>query len=216
MDETENNLVEKQPEKEQAIAAPTTMNWLDAKSLATAYRGAMMIAKSGLLPQTYQGKPENVLIAMDLASRMNMSLITVCQNLYIVQGKPAWSGQFCISAINSCGRYSQLEFVWLEEGGCFAQAKELRTGKLLIGAPVTPETVSKFGWDKKSGSMWNIPGMDKQMYCYRAAAFFARTYCPDILNGVYTKEEVIDAWGDWNKSYEVSPDEVIDADAKRN
>lgn len=190
MDENANTLVETKEEK--SVAASTTMNWLDSKSLATAYKGAALIAKSGLLPVTYQGKPENVLIAMDLASRMNMSLITVCQNLYIVQGKPAWSGQFCISAINSCGRYSQLEFVWLKEGGCFAQAKDLKTGKLLIGAPVTPETVSKFGWDKKSGSMWTIPGMDKQMYCYRAASFFARTYCPDILNGVYTAEEVKD------------------------
>lgn len=106
MDENANTLVEAKEEK--SIAASTTMNWLDSKSLATAYKGAALIAKSGLLPVTYQGKPENVLIAMDLASRMNMSLITVCQNLYIVQGKPAWSGQFCISAINSCGRYSQL------------------------------------------------------------------------------------------------------------
>lgn len=191
MDEQVNDLTE-QRTTQQLATTQTTMNWLDAKSLSVAYKGAAIIAKSGLLPDAYRGKPENVLIAMDLASRMNMSLMTVCQNLYIVQGKPAWSGQFCIAAVNSSGRYSPLEFVWLNEGGCFAQARELKTDKLCIGAPVTPETVSKFGWDKKSGSMWNIPGMDKQMYIYRAAAFFARAYCPDILNGVYTAEEVKD------------------------
>jgi hypothetical protein len=27
---------------------------------------------------------------------------------------------------------------------------------------------------------------------YRAATFFARTFCPDVLNGVYTAEEVKD------------------------
>ena len=40
--------------------------------------------------------------------------------------------------------------------------------------------------------MWNIDGMKQQMYMYRAAAFFARTFCPDVLNGVYTKEEIMD------------------------
>lgn len=181
-------------EKETAVAkAPeSTMNWLDSKTMAVAWKTASMLANSGLLPTTYQKRPENVLIALDLASRMDMSLMTVCQNLYIVQGKPAWSGQFCIAAINACGKYSPLEFVWLDDGGCIAQATDLRTGKLCQSAPITPKTVADFGWDKKSGSMWNIDGMKQQMYMYRAAAFFARTFCPDVLNGVYTKEEIMD------------------------
>ncbi len=186
-----------------AKAPDTNMNWLDTKTMAAAWKTASMLSNSGLLPQTYQKHPENVLIALDLASRMDMSLMTVCQNLYIVQGKPAWSGQFCIAAINASGKYSPLEFVWLEKGGCIAQAQDLRTGKLCQSAPVTPETVSAFGWDKKAGSMWKIPGMDKQMYMYRAAAFFARTFCPDVLNGVYTAEEVKDmtSWQTNNNNY---------------
>jgi len=175
-----------------AAAPATSMNWLDNKTMAAAWKTASMLSSSGLLPQTYQKHPENVLIALDLASRMDMSLMTVCQNLYIVQGKPAWSGQFCIAAVNASGKYSPLEFLWLEDGGCIAQATDLRTGKVCQSAPVTPDTVKAFGWDKKAGSMWNIPGMDKQMYMYRAAAFFARTFCPDVLNGVYTAEEVRD------------------------
>ena len=175
-----------------AKAPDTTMNWLDSKTMAVAWKTASMLAGSGLLPSTYQKHPENVLIALDLASRMDMSLMTVCQNLYIVQGKPAWSGQFCIAAINACGKYSPLEFVWLDDGGCVAQATDLRTGKLCQSAPITPKTVADFGWGKKSGSMWNIDGMKQQMYMYRAAAFFARTFCPDVLNGVYTKEEIMD------------------------
>jgi hypothetical protein len=35
------------------------------------------------------------------------------QNLYIIQGRPSSSGQFCITAINGCGRFSPLEFVRL-------------------------------------------------------------------------------------------------------
>jgi hypothetical protein len=90
-----------------AKAPDTNMNWLDTKTMAAAWKTASMLSNSGLLPQTYQKHPENVLIALDLASRMDMSLMTVCQNLYIVQGKPAWSGQFCIAAINASGNRTQ-------------------------------------------------------------------------------------------------------------
>lgn len=192
MDENVALATEVESEKTLAKTPETNMNWLDTRTMAAAWKTASMLSSSGLLPQTYQKHPENVLIALDLASRMDMSLMTVCQNLYIVQGKPAWSGQFCIAAINASGKYSPLEFIWLDGGGCIAQATDLRTGKLCQSAPITTKTVSDFGWDKKSGSMWNIDGMKQQMYMYRAAAFFARTFCPDVLNGVYTKEEIMD------------------------
>ena len=34
----------------------------------------------------------------------------IMQNLYLVDGRPSWSSQFIIAAINSCGRYSPLRF----------------------------------------------------------------------------------------------------------
>jgi hypothetical protein len=46
------------------------------------------------------------------------------------------------------------------------------------------------GWDSKSGSKWkSIPS---QMFCYRAAAFFGRLYCPERLLGMQTAEELQD------------------------
>ena len=37
--------------------------------------------------------------------------------------------------------------------------------------------------------------MPDQMFRYRAAAFFARTFCPDVLMGLQTVEEVKDVRG---------------------
>jgi hypothetical protein len=49
------------------------------------------------------------------------------------------------------------------------------------------------GWLNKPGSKWKtMPG---QMMRYRAATFFARAYCPDILLGYRTKDEVQDISG---------------------
>ena len=130
-----------------APSAPTLINWFDSKAVGNVYKVAQLLSTSGLLPERYKGKPADVMIAMDLASRMNLSLVNVCQDLYVVQGNPGWSGKFCISAINNCGRYTPLEFVWFDEatGGCLAQARDLRTGKLCQSAPITNQTPDSQG-----------------------------------------------------------------------
>ena len=51
----------------------------------------------------------------------------------------------------------------------------------------------KEGWLNKPGSKWQT--MPVQMMMYRAAAFFARAHCSDILLGIPTYEEVQDTRG---------------------
>jgi len=179
----------------------TEFSWMDTANVGRLYKVANMLASGSLIPQTYRGKPQDIMIAMELANRSNMPLMAVMQNLYVVQGKPAWSGSYTISAINNCGLFKPLEFVWMrdektdEVTGCIAQAEVRETGKIAIGPPITWATVQGFGWEKKPGSMWNIPGQREAMYMYRAASYFARCFCPHVLNGIYTKEEVEDTWG---------------------
>lgn len=185
-------------------------SWLDSATVGKVYKTANMLSQSPLAPDAFRNKPASVLIAMEMADRMKMSLMVVMQNLYVVQGKPAWSGAFCITAINGCGKFSPIEFDWIldDKGGikgCQAKAKNLITGNMCLGAPVTWETVEGFGWNKKSGSMWNIPGQREQMYMYRAAAYFARTFCPEVLSGLYTVEEQKDISG----KYDDQPEKVI-------
>jgi len=46
------------------------------------------------------------------------------------------------------------------------------------------------GWSTKPGSKWKT--MPELMLRYRAAAFFARIYAPDITLGMQTSEESMD------------------------
>lgn len=179
---------------QQAVYAPSI--WNDSKLLAQAFKAAKFLASSELVPeQTYRAKPENCLIAIDLANRMNMPPLIVMQNLYIVKGKPAWSGQFCIALINCCGRFSPLDFVFTEENGgsCYATATRFADGKNICGTTVSMAMAKNEGWLDKSGSKWKT--MPEQMLRYRAASFFAKTYCPDILCGIQTADEVRDVNG---------------------
>lgn len=179
-----------------AIGAPdnqiATM-WNDSKLLQQAYKAARFLASSDLVPeQTYKSKPQNCLLALDFANRMNLAPLLVMQNLYIVKGKPAWSGQFCISLINASGQFSPLEFITTEDG-CYCQATRRADGKLCVGAAVTWDMVKAEGWLDKNGSKWKT--MPEVMFRYRAAAFFARAFCPERLMGVPTADEVKDVNG---------------------
>jgi len=102
--------------KTQIILNPETnyvmTMWNDTKLMTSAFKMAEMLSKSTFIPIAYQQNPPNCLIAIDIANRMNMPPLMVLQNLYIVQGRPAWSGQFCIAAVNGCGQFEKLEFVF--------------------------------------------------------------------------------------------------------
>jgi hypothetical protein len=49
-------------------------------------------------------------VALNMANRMGADPLMVMQNLYIVEGRPSWSSQWIIAAINGCGRFSPLRF----------------------------------------------------------------------------------------------------------
>jgi hypothetical protein len=173
--------------------------WNDSEMLAQAWKCAGFLAQSALVPETtYQRHPENCLIALDLANRSGMSPLTVMQNLYIVKGKPAWSGQFAIALVNGSRRFAKpLRPVYFgEEGtpswGCYMETEDW-DGKKVIGTSVTLQMAKDEGWLDKSGSKWRtLPSL---MLSYRAGAFFARVHCPDVLYGVQMVEEVKDTYG---------------------
>ena len=52
------------------------------------------------------------------------------------------------------------------------------------------EMAKQEGWIDKTGSKWKT--MPELMLKYRAAAFFGRLYCPEIMMGLYSADETID------------------------
>jgi len=157
-------------------------------------RVAKMISESNIVPSNYQKNVANVMIAIEMANRIGVSPFMVMQNLDIIKGKPSWSSTFIISAINSCGRFEPLRFVF--EGqpktdgyGCRAITKD-KNGQECKGPLVNWQMVKAEGWFDKSGSKWKT--MPELMFQYRAASFFGRLYAPDIMNGMHSVEETID------------------------
>lgn len=200
---------------------------------------AKLLASSNIVPEIYQswvakttgyGKGKNTnytenpnavancLLALNMSSRLGADPLMIMQNLYLIEGRPAWSSQFIIAGINSCGRFTTLQFEFTDLGNkdiaytetawnngnketlnksvnmndfsCVAWATDKASGKVVKSSPITLEMAIQEGWYFKKGSKWQT--MAQQMAMYRAAAFFGRVYAPEVTMGIYTKDEVED------------------------
>lgn len=154
-----------------------------------------MLAKSTIVPITYQNRPENCFIALDMANRMGVSPMVVMQNLYVIQGKPSFSGSAIASMIKSNPQFRNVELHYVgEEGkdnwGAYVTAERISNGKTIKGGTVTIGTAKAEGWYSKPASKWKT--MPEIMLAYRAYAWFGRVYCPEVLMGLQATEEVQD------------------------
>lgn len=182
--------------QETAIGAPVLLPDNARESLNLMFKLAQKFSNSTMIPTTYQHKPDDCFVACEIASRLGVSPLVVMQNLYVVQGRPSWSGQGAIALVNGSGLYTPLDFDFIGERGsddfgCYASATRKSDGKLCKGTPITIQMAKKEGWYQKSGSKWQT--MPDQMLLYRAGTFFARVWCPNVLMGFRTEGEEEDA-----------------------
>lgn len=174
-----------------ALLNPAAMNQL--AKMANMYAGSTMV------PAVYAGNKGNCFLAIEMAARMNVSPMFVMQNLNIIQGRPSWSGAACIALIQGCKLFRGVRYVFAGQEGtpqwsCRVQAERVSDGSVVDGPAVSMQMAMDEGWANKSGSKWRT--MSALMLRYRAAAFFARTECPNLLMGFQLDDEVRDVHGD--------------------
>ncbi|BDD93504.1 hypothetical protein PanNE5_29440 [Pandoraea sp. NE5] len=156
-------------------------------------RAAKMLSHSTLVPVAYRAKTEikeygkvtgyddnpnglpNCVVALNMAQRMGADPLMVMQNLYVVEGRPSWSSQFIIAAINSCGRYSALRFVLTDPTEPTVvpyKATEWQDSpnggkakKVIVEKTVTVRHQSCYAWaiEKETGERLESPTISIQM-----------------------------------------------------
>lgn len=172
--------------------------FLDVQKFEFAQRVGNMLCKATMVPDHFRNNLGNIMIALNFAERIQADPFMVMQSMYIVHGKPGVEAKLVIALLNSSGRFEPIEFEETgnlskptnDADGCVAFAKENKSGKLLRGPKIDWAMVKAEGWLGKNGSKWKT--MAPLMFRYRAAAYFARTYCPEVLLGMQTREELND------------------------
>jgi hypothetical protein len=158
-------------------------------------RQAKMFSSSSLVPKDFQGNIANCAIGINIAKRLGADPFMVLQNIDIIHGRPSFRATFLIAMVNAAGRFEPLQFRMEGDEGkpsrsCVAWTKSKPDGTPLEGPKITLEMAKAEGWSTKNGSKWLT--MPELMLRYRAAAFFARLYAPDITLGMMTAEEAVD------------------------
>ena len=185
-------------------------------NFAMATQMAKAFAASTIVPRDYQGNWANGLVAIDMANRLKTSPLTVMQNLDVIQGRPAWRATFLIAMINSSGKYD-FELQFDEENDksgapyactCWTE----RNGRKVTGIKVTMDMAKAEGWTSKNGSKWRT--MPQVMLRYRAASFFSRMNCPELSNGLYTTDEVVEIADADYKVFDL--EKAVENDIKNN
>jgi hypothetical protein len=155
-------------------------------------RVAKMLAESTMVPEHFRGNVGNCMIAMNMAERWQADVFMVMQNVYLIGKKPGIEAKLAIALINESGKFSPLQFKLEGQGDtrqCTAYATHNKTGERLEQV-VTMRIAHAEGWVNKPGSKWKT--MPDLMLQYRSATFFARMYCPEVLLGMQTRDEIYD------------------------
>ena len=177
----------------QQSALPSESIYTSTQAFNNLFKIGNVLSKTQLVPDNYRNKPEDCTIAIDIANRSGMSPLSVMQNLYVVKGKPQWSGQACIAMICASKEFEHVKPVMVgergtDDWGCYFKAVDKSDGEVVTGTLVTIKMAKDDGWYDKPGSKWK--SMPEQMLQYRAAAFFARVHMPNTLMGFQVEGEV--------------------------
>jgi hypothetical protein len=156
-----------------------------------AWKFSLIISKSDFIPTHYRNKPENCFIAVQTAFRMNIDPMLVMNNTFVVSGKLGMSTAFALSLTNQSNIFKgPFDYITEGEGNDMkvtAKAVIAKTGKE-VSATVTMKMAMDEGWTRNS----KYKTMPEHMLIYRAATFLIRRYCPEVINGMHTVEELED------------------------
>jgi len=172
------------------ISKPANSMVLRPQSFNELTQFAQMAAKSALVPRDYQGKPENVMLAVQMGSEVGLAPMQALQNIAVVNGRPAIWGDAMLGLVKASGLL--VDIIEKVEGEGDAMTA-ICTVKRANSSPVA---VSFSVADAKKAGLWGKQGpwtqYPKRMLQLRSRGFALRDTFPDVLKGLISAEEAQD------------------------
>lgn len=164
--------------------AIATRNDAADRSLDASVDYARKLSASDLLPKSYQGKPQNVLLAVEFGRSLGLDPITAINMTHVVQGRPTASAQLVGALVRRAGH--TLRIRGNEQS---ATCKIIRSDdpEFTFEATWTMDRAKQAG--VLSNPVWK--SYPANMLKARAITECARDACPEVLAGIsYTSEEL--------------------------
>lgn len=147
------------------------------------------------VPKHLQGSPADCMAIIMQSARWGMDPFAVAQKTHLVNGNLGYEAQLVNAVVSSSHairgrfqyRYSETAWPanggkddWVQVGAVLAGESSVTWGEKLYPAALTV----------KNSPLWKTS--PKQQAGYVAVKYWARLYCPDVILGVYTREELDD------------------------
>jgi hypothetical protein len=166
--------------------------YLDKDSFEQSQRAARLLSESTLVPDAYKGNLSNCFIALHQAAKLGVDPLLFMQKSFILKGKTGVEAQVIIGALNSSGLIKgRVDYELSGQGlkrTCIASAIDARTGEKRSYSLILEDAL-KVG---TAGSNVNWKAIPDLMLCYRSATYLIRLHYPDVMLGLYSKDELND------------------------
>ena len=164
---------------------------LAPRSFEEAWRFAQVMAKSTMVPRDYLGKPENIMVAIQMGDEIGLGPMQAMQNISIIQGRPSVWGDAALALVLGSPVCEYVHETHEGEGDALTAVCEAKRK----GAP-HPVRVTFGVANARKAQLWGKSGPWQQyperMLKLRARGFALRDAFPDVLRGVITTEEARD------------------------
>ena len=149
---------------------------------------AQIFSRSDLVPREYKGKPENVVLAIQMGSELGLAPLQALQNIAVINGRPCLWGDAMLALVQASGK---LEYIreWTEEKSAHCVIK--RKGYPEEYEKIfSDEDAQRAGLLQKPGPWQESRARQRHM---RARSFALRDQFADVLRGLSSIEEVQDS-----------------------
>ena len=160
-------------------------------NMTEAMEFSKFIATSSHIPKDFQGKPNNILVAIQWGYEIGLAPMQALQNIAVINGRPSLWGDALIAVCKAHPDFRGITETYIEEEDkAVCQVKRNVHGEV-------EETTSEFSYkDAQRAGLTNKPGpwknYPKRMLQLRARGFAVRDAFPDAIKGLITAEEAQD------------------------
>lgn len=160
-------------------------------TITEAMEFSKMLAKSAMVPKQYQGKPEDIMVAVQWGYEIGLAPMQALQNISVINGKPSVYGDAAMALVQASPVCEGVDETIEGEktsnpvAVCIARRK----GRNPVTVRFSVEDAKRAGLWGKQGPWQAYP---KRMLQMRARGFALRDAFPDVLKGLITVEEAQD------------------------
>ncbi len=156
---------------------------LGPQTLEQAMTLAGQLAQSDLVPDSYRGKPANVIAAVFMANDLGINVMQAMREIHVIKGKPSLSASMKVALVRQSGLCEKWEVVTSTAEKCTIRTKRKGEAPAEISltiaearaAGLTSETWQKF---------------PARMLLHRVESWLADQEYQDVTKGLKTPDEV--------------------------